>query len=170
MSEQSIKINRANIHEGSILFGAALLIASIIGLTFQTATTEAYGRVVQDITVWQLFVNTIQQLPGIFTGSVHISELPRLAIGWGVEAIYYLSLTGHKKMKQAIDGHHPWAVIAFDAVAIGCVCYCGWTDWTYVSQLVPDFWGAVLVTAMISSSVVFFGPIGWHYLKSGFGH
>lgn len=166
----TVKFSRANINEGDIVIGALLLIASIIGLTFQTATTEAYGHTVQDLTLWQLFYNTIMQLPGIVTGSVHISELPRLMMGWGIEAIYYLSLTGHRKTKQATANHHPWAVIGFDALAVICVCYCGWTDWTYTSQLVPDFWSAVLVTSLISACVVFFGPIGWSKIKNGFGH
>lgn len=161
--------NKTNIKEGDILFGLFLLLLFIIGLTLQTATTEASGQHVQDTTVWNLFWSTLMQLPGMVTGSVHISDLPRLLIGWGIEAFYYMCLTGHKRLKQSTEGHHPWAIFALDGLAIACVGYCMYTDWTFVWQLTHNFWECVLLTGLISGFVAVCGGSGWGYLKSGFG-
>lgn len=166
---QTAKISRSSIREGDLLFGVAMFILFLIGITLQTATTEAYGQAVQDTTVWNLFVSTLQQIPGLFTGQVYISELPKLLFGWGVELFYYGCITGHKRMKQSVEHHHPWAIAMLDVFAIACVGYCWFTDWQYAVKIIPNFWGQVFFAAIISAMVAYCGAAGWHFIKSGFG-
>lgn len=169
MSETTVKISKANINELDLVVGVALIILFLIGLTLQTATTEAFGRAVNDTTVWNLFWSTVAQLPGLFTGSVHISELPVLLTGWGIEVFYYVCITGHKKLKQSVSGHHPWAIFMLDVFAIGCVFWCGYTDWQYGAKIIPGLWGPIFFAAIISAMVAYCGAAGVHFIKAGFG-
>jgi hypothetical protein len=165
----TVKITKENIHEDRIILGLALLVLFLIGLTLQTATTELNGQPIADTTVWSLFINTISQLPGLFTGSIHMSELPRVLIGWGVEIVYYVCVTAHGRMKQAVANHHPWAIIGLDVVAGACVAFCGYTDWAYAAQIIPNFFGQVFFAVFISALVAYCGPAGISFIKSGFG-
>jgi hypothetical protein len=153
-----------------VVLGVAMLGLFIIGLTMQTATTESYGLQISDTTVWDLFVSTISQLPGLFTGNVLISQLPRILIGWGIEILYYAYVTNHRKIKQGLDNHHPWAVKALDAAAVAAVIYCAFTDWMYAQQLIPNIWGQFIFTVLISVMVAYCGVLGVNFIKSGFGH
>lgn len=163
------KFSRESIHEDRILLGLALLILFLIGLTLQTATTELNGQSIADTTVWSLFVSTISQLPGLFTGSILMSQLPKVLTGWGVEILYYACITGHSRMKQSVVHHHPWAIIGLDIVAGACVAYCGYTDWVYAAQIIPNFWGQLFFTIFISALVTYCGAAGIHFIKSGLG-
>jgi hypothetical protein len=170
MAENTVKTYvKEHIHEDQILFGFIMVVLFLVGLTLQTATTEAYGQPIADVTVWNLFVSTISQLPSLFTGSLLVSELPRVLLGWGVEALYYLCITGHRRMKKAVEHHHPWAIVGLDALAIACVGFCGLTDWVYANQLIRNGWWALALTIIISSLVMYCGPIGIYNIKSGFG-
>lgn len=162
--------HKVNIKEGDLIFGAFLIVLFIIGFTLQTAATEANGQHVADTTVLSLLVGTLMQLPGIVTGTVHISELPRLLLGWGVEAFYYMAITGHKRLKASTEGHHPWAIFVLDLVAIACVGYCVYTDWTFASQIISNFWGTLMITGLISAFVTVCGGSGWSHIKSGLGY
>lgn len=166
---ETVKISRENIHEDRIILGVAMLVLFLIGLTLQTATTEAYGQSISDSSVWNLFISTVAQLPGLFTGSVLISQLPRILTGWGIEILYYACITGHSRMKQSMANHHPWAIAALDIVALACVFFCGFTDWQFAQQIIPGFWGPIFFAALISVLVAYCGAAGVHFIKSGFG-
>lgn len=166
---ETTRISRENINEGSIVVGVVMMAFFLTGLTLQTATTEAYGHVVQDTTVLNLLLGTLAQLPGILTGTIHLSQLPSIVFGWMVEIMYYACITGHKKMKKSVEHHHPWAILALDVIAMGCVAFCAYTDWLFAVQLVPGFWGPIFFSILISAMVSYCGASGWHYIKSGFG-
>lgn len=169
---QNMSVGKKGLREDLIVLGAVFIVLFIIGLTMQTATTEAYGQsqAIGDVTVWNLFISTISQLPGLFTGSVLISQLPRVLIGWGIEFLYYAYVTNHRRIKQGLEGHHPWAVKAMDFLAAVCVIYCGFTDWMYAQKLMPTIWEQLIFTAIISAMVAYCGVLGVNFIKSGFGH